>query len=205
MFRLPKPFSNPMTYKGHSGVDYPQPEGTPFLASDDGVVEWLGHNSRGGFFMWVRYASIGPRVGYHHMPSHALALPVGSRFGVADRLGVVGNTGNSTGPHLHSEVEGFATTDGYWKFFNPSDTVSPNTASDNLFTKESEEMVMEYINIQGKANERRGGCYAIMRSNKGALFARFVSSTPLNSAPTITDDRALKDWDATFGSMPGLK
>lgn len=124
MTRLDIPFDNPMTYPGHSGVDFPQAEGTPFLASGSGVVEWLGRNDRGGYFIWVRYDSIAQRVGYHHMPSHAHCPGPGVRFAYGDKLGVVGNTGNSTGPHLHSEVEGYGTTEGYWKFFNPNSVVS---------------------------------------------------------------------------------
>lgn len=118
MTKLPIPFGNPMTYAGHSGVDFPQPAGTPFRASGSGVVTWLGSNSRGGYFIWVKYDAIGPKVGYHHMPSHAACPREGARFSVGDQLGVVGNTGNSTGPHLHSEVEGYATTAGYWQFFD---------------------------------------------------------------------------------------
>lgn len=118
MTKLPIPFDNPMTYPGHSGVDFPKPAGTAFRASDSGVVTWLGWNSRGGYFIWVKYDNIGPKVGYHHMPSHAACPREGTRFKAGDQLGVVGNTGNSTGPHLHSEVEGYATTDGYWRFFD---------------------------------------------------------------------------------------
>lgn len=122
--RLPIPFNNPTTYKGHSGVDYGQPEFTPFRASDSGVVSWLGKNASGGYFIWVKYDSIAPRVGYHHMPSHAGCPRVGSRFSRFDQLGLVGNTGNSTGPHLHSEVEGYGTTQGYWKFFDPNNVLT---------------------------------------------------------------------------------
>ena len=112
------PFDNPMTYAGHSGVDFPQPQGTPFRASADGVVTWLGHNAAGGYFIWVKYDGVGPKVGYHHMPSHAGCPREGARFKAGDRLGYVGTTGRSTGPHLHSEVEEHRTTAGYWKFFD---------------------------------------------------------------------------------------
>lgn len=115
---LPIPFDNPATYPGHSGVDYGQRRGTPFPASGSGVVTWLGRNDRGGFFIWVKYDAIAPEVGYHHMDSHNGCPPVGARFNEGDRLGYVGNTGNSTGPHLHSEVRGYETTDGYWRFFD---------------------------------------------------------------------------------------
>ncbi|KDA05567.1 hypothetical protein DC31_13960 [Microbacterium sp. CH12i] len=133
MTKLPIPFGNPMTYPGHSGVDFPQPAGTPFLASGPGVVTWLGSNSRGGYFIWVKYDAIGPKVGYHHMPSHGACPREGQRFSYGDQLGVVGSTGNSTGPHLHSEVEGYATTDGYWQFFDSSRVVGANYPASALY------------------------------------------------------------------------
>lgn len=114
---LPIPFGNPATYKGHSGVDYGQPRGTPFRASGNGVVKSHGSNSRGGNYIWVGYDGY-PDVGYHHMDSHIGCPRVGTRIVEGTILGYVGNTGNSTGPHLHSEVAGYATTAGYWKFFD---------------------------------------------------------------------------------------
>lgn len=114
---LPIPFDNPATYPGHSGVDYARARGTVFRASGKGVVTTLGRNARGGFYIWVQYEN-GPLVGYHHMDSHNGCPPVRSIVYEGTPLGYVGNTGNSTGPHLHSEVSGYATTQGYWKWFD---------------------------------------------------------------------------------------
>lgn len=115
--KLPIPFDNPTTYPGHSGVDFGQPRGTVFRASGPGVVTTLGQNARGGFYIWVRYDN-GFEVGYHHMDSHEGCPAKGTRVAEGTPLGLVGNSGNSTGPHLHSEVAGRATTDGYWSVFD---------------------------------------------------------------------------------------
>lgn len=130
MALLPIPFNNPRTYAGHSGVDYGQPLGTPFRASGPGKVVTRSYNSRGGYFVWVQYDN-GPKVGYHHMDSHRGVPAVGARVSLGSLLGYVGNTGNSTGPHLHSEVAGYATTAGYWRFFDRNRVVgqaAPSTA-----------------------------------------------------------------------------
>lgn len=203
MAKLEIPFNNPRTYPGHSGVDFPQAAGTPFLASDSGVVDRWGYNSRGGFYIWVKYDSISPKVGYHHLPSHAECPRQGSRFKYRDKLGVVGSTGNSTGPHLHSEVEGHATTDGYWKFFDRSSVISlPGSSGQSSTTnREDEEMPISYINVPGEAGKRRGGCYAVMRDNNGKLFARFVAPKKLAGVPTLQNGRALDEFQA---SIPGL-
>lgn len=63
---------------------------------------------------------------------------------------------------------------------------------------EEDEMTATFINIQGKAGSHRGGCYAIMRSNAGVLFARFVSPTTLPTAPTVPAE----EYAAWAGTMP---
>lgn len=127
MAKLPIPFSNPKTYAGHSGVDYGQPRGTAIPASGPGRVQTLSKNAAGGYFIWVKYDN-GPLVGYHHMDSHRGCPPVGTRVSEGTRLGYVGSTGNSTGPHLHSEVSGHRTTAGYWQFFDRNRIVGSKPA-----------------------------------------------------------------------------
>lgn len=130
MTKLPIPFGNPRTYAGHSGVDYPQARGTIFRASGKGTVTLLGANERGGNYIWVKYDAADSPVGYHHMDSHRGCPPVGARVQEGTMLGYVGSLGKySTGPHLHSEVSGHATTAGYWLYFDPSRVVGSGIPS----------------------------------------------------------------------------
>lgn len=138
MAKLPIPFNNPNTYAGHSGVDYPVKRGTSIPASGPGRVASLSRNEAGGFYIWVKYDAITPQVGYHHMDSHNGCPPVGTRVSEGSRLGYVGSTGNSTGPHLHSEVAGHRTTDGYWQFFDRNRVVGSAPKS-NQDTKNRQE------------------------------------------------------------------
>lgn len=62
---------------------------------------------------------------------------------------------------------------------------------------EEDEMAATYINIQGKAGVRKGGCYAIMRDNSGVLFARFVEPKMLDGVPTIPDSE-FAGWNSTM-------
>lgn len=182
---LPMPFNNPTTYEGHSGIDFGQRRGTPFLASGPGTVSWLGSNSRGGNFIWVSYDGY-PRVGYHHMDSHDGCPAPGTRVQEGTRLGYVGNSGNSTGPHLHSEVEGYASTSGYWRFFDRNRVVGsapagggkiPTTPSKKL----SQENDMDFINIQGKVGSHRAGVFAVYNRNDNKnLVAKRLSYDTLN-------------------------
>lgn len=114
---LPVPFNNPYTYTGHSGVDFPQPKGTPFRASGPGVVSSIDYSVTAGHTVWVKYDQ-GPNVGYCHMDSRTTDVRVGDRVVEGTVLGRVGKLGKrSTGYHLHVEVAGHATTAGFWRFF----------------------------------------------------------------------------------------
>lgn len=131
MAKLPIPFGNPYTYPGHSGIDFPQKRGTPFRASGPGRVTTRSKNLRGGYYVWVQYDA-GPLVGYHHMDSHNGVPAVGTRVSEGALLGYVGSLGQySTGPHLHSEVSGHRTTDGYWEFFDRNRVVGQATPASN--------------------------------------------------------------------------
>lgn len=122
MALLPIPFANHATYPGHSGVDFAQPRGTIFRASGPGVMQGRWSNPRGGNLFGVKYDGY-PSVFYAHLDNYADVPAPGTRLNEGDVIGHVGNSGNSTGPHLHMEVEGHATTAGFWQFFDPNRVV----------------------------------------------------------------------------------
>ena len=129
MSTLPIPFGNPYTYAGHSGVDFPQMRGTPFRASGPGVVSSIDYSPRAGHTVWVRYDN-GPNVGYCHMDYRTSNVRVGQRVSEGTILGLVGSLGlASTGPHLHVEVAGHATTAGFWKFFDRNRVVGQGSSA----------------------------------------------------------------------------
>lgn len=88
--------------KFHHGVDVAMPEGTPLVAPADGVVAHKGNGASGGITLILKHADDVFTVFYHlSKPSHLL---VGSRFEQGEVVAHSGNTGASTGPHLHFEV-----------------------------------------------------------------------------------------------------
>lgn len=87
----------------HQGVDFGAAIGTPVLAAGDGVVVESGW--KGGYGNWVRIRhSGGWETGYGHLSAYARGLRPGSRVRQGEVVAFVGNTGQSTGPHLHYEI-----------------------------------------------------------------------------------------------------
>ncbi len=89
--------------KMHRGTDFAAPEGTPIMASGDGIVikaSWCGG---GGNCVKIRHNSSYSTV-YAHMSKFAKNIRKGKRVKQGQIIGYVGSTGKSTGPHLHYEV-----------------------------------------------------------------------------------------------------
>ena len=86
---------------GHRGTDIPAPEGTPILAAHSGTVLVSGWNdSYGNQVLLDNGAGLSTR--YAHMTQ--TAVTAGATVTAGQVIGYVGNTGDSTGNHLHFEV-----------------------------------------------------------------------------------------------------
>ena len=89
--------------KMHRGTDFAAPEGTPIMASGDGIIlraKWCGG---GGNCIKIKHNSTYSTV-YAHMSKFAFGMKKGVRVKQGQVIGYVGSTGKSTGPHLHYEV-----------------------------------------------------------------------------------------------------
>ncbi len=86
----------------HTGMDFTAPTGTPIYATGDGIVEKV-KTARGGY---GKHVIIGHGYGYQTLYAHMHNFNVrrGQKIKRGDIIGYVGNTGRSTGPHLHYEV-----------------------------------------------------------------------------------------------------
>ncbi|MGB5871909.1 MAG: peptidoglycan DD-metalloendopeptidase family protein, partial [Albidovulum sp.] len=85
----------------HEGVDFAGGYGSPIYTTADGVVTHAGWKSGYGNLVEVRHA-FGLTTRYGHMS--AIKVTVGQKISRGDRIGDMGNTGRSTGTHLHYEV-----------------------------------------------------------------------------------------------------
>ncbi|WP_101049092.1 M23 family metallopeptidase [Macromonas nakdongensis] len=88
--------------KAHLGVDYAAPTGTPVRSVADGVVEFAGWQRGYGNVIHIQHRQNKTTV-YAHLSR--IDVRKGQRVGQSDRIGAVGSTGASTGPHLHFEFK----------------------------------------------------------------------------------------------------
>lgn len=86
---------------GHRAIDYAAPSGTPIRAVGDGTVVRASWNGPYGNFISIRHNGT-YTTNYAHLSRYAVKY--GKRVKQGDIIGYVGNTGFSTGPHLHYEM-----------------------------------------------------------------------------------------------------
>ncbi len=85
----------------HKGTDLAAPIGTPIYATADGVVKWADWQSGYGRLIELDHA-FGLETRYAHLS--AIYVRKGQRVSRGDKIGAMGNSGRSTGSHLHYEI-----------------------------------------------------------------------------------------------------
>lgn len=89
-------------WRGHMGVDYAAPTGTPIHATADGVVDFIGNQNGFGKIIILKHGN-NISTYYAHQSRFANGLSKGDRVEQGQLIGYVGSTGWATGPHLHYE------------------------------------------------------------------------------------------------------
>ena len=85
----------------HEGLDVAAPIGTPIYAPADGVVVFAGKKPGFGNFIMIAHG-YGIVTRYGHC--NEILVNLGQRIDRGEKLGTVGMTGRTTGPHLHYEI-----------------------------------------------------------------------------------------------------
>lgn len=85
----------------HAGIDIAAPEGTPIYAADSGTVRIAGPMGGYGNYTCIQHSS-SMSTCYAHQSR--IAVSTGQAVKQGQVIGAIGNTGNSTGAHLHFEV-----------------------------------------------------------------------------------------------------
>jgi murein DD-endopeptidase MepM/ murein hydrolase activator NlpD len=87
-------------------VDFTPGSGAPIFAIADGVVVTSEYGGGYGQYAYIEHEINGQTIlsVYAHMQRDSSPLRVGEKIEVGDFIGLVGNTGVSTGAHLHFEI-----------------------------------------------------------------------------------------------------
>lgn len=87
----------------HKGIDVGAPEGTPVTAVADGKIAFVGEKPKSGRLIKIAH---GPskETRYLHLAGFSSLAKVGRKIFAGDVIGYVGQSGLTSGPHLHFEV-----------------------------------------------------------------------------------------------------
>lgn len=113
---------------GHNGIDFLTPTGTPVLATAAGEVAQAGFEP-GGFGNYILLAHPWGESIYAHLET--IEVQVGQQVGRGAVIGRSGNSGGSTGPHLHFSIRihPYTRTDGWGGYSDPLPYLDPQTVA----------------------------------------------------------------------------
>lgn len=107
-YRITSPFgrrTSPTTgaSTNHNGIDIATPMRTPILAPADGTIGYVVTNDAGGLQVAIDIKDLDLRVGFAHLDEATVRN--GQLVHKGDIIAYTGNSGRSTGPHLHLTVK----------------------------------------------------------------------------------------------------
>ena len=111
---------------GHNGIDFLTPPGTPVFAVADGVVARADFED-GGFGNYVLLRHAWGESIYAHLDRRDVSA--GQQVTAGQQIGLSGNSGGSSGPHLHHaiRINPYRRTDGWGGFSDPLPYLPPDS------------------------------------------------------------------------------
>lgn len=136
---------------GHNGIDWGLPIGTPILAVDAGKVI-VRHTSATGFGRYIKLQHSWGQSLYAHLSE--FQVEIGEEVERGQRVGLSGNSGFSTGPHLHfgMRVNPYSKSDGWYGYTNPQRFIEwlpqPKKSTSGLEAERTDEIAVATTSIQ---------------------------------------------------------
>ena len=123
--------------KGHNGLDYHAPEGTPIMAMHDGTVTYAGLDGSNGNLIVImtdrmfdyKDSEAYYKTYYGHLQTGSFKVTAGQKVKCGDVIALSGNTGMSFGAHLHAGCKPVQKGENDWTWYN-LDTSGYNGAID---------------------------------------------------------------------------
>ncbi len=113
------PFIGGMAF--HEGLDIANKTWTPVMSTADGIVTFVGYRGNYGLSIKISHSGGSYMTVYAHLEQ--ASVEEGQVVKRRERIGYIGNTGRSTGPHLHYEVRKFDKHTNPMKYILPSDII----------------------------------------------------------------------------------
>lgn len=189
----------------HKGQDYPVPTGTPVMASESGKVIFAGAAGGYGLLIKIQHTD-GSETRYAHLSR--IAVKVGMTVSKGQLIGHVGNTGHSTGPHLHFEILKNGTQVNPLSLIGGGGTRVPESQAQkgtepDVARKEpnsSKQLTpAEFIQEQAKSQKSGKGNILIVAPQKsGGAKVNIPSKTPPLSKPNVSSPA--KQYRQYFGN-----
>lgn len=178
------------TKKFHEGVDFAAKEGTAVYAVKSGTVLRLGNNARGlGKSVTIRHPD-GKMTTYGHL-NDQLVSP-GAAVTAGDVIGKSGNTGLSSGPHLHFEVR-----DSSGQHYNPLDYLKGSVVSGaeaaGVHAGASNELIPGLSGSSGEALIPGLSAPSVKEGDSGAGGGSTVNYGGVNVSITIPSGTAINE------------
>ncbi|MEI6422194.1 MAG: peptidoglycan DD-metalloendopeptidase family protein, partial [Lentisphaerota bacterium] len=188
-----------LNYDGHTGYDYKVASGTPVHAVADGWVETANadaynpvtgkYDNPAGKYVRIQHDFIGCQTQYLHLSQISVSLNANVSRGQI--IGYSGNTGNTTGPHLHFEVKKSVSSS--WISIDPYGWTGagsdPYTAATNTCLWEQKSVVNPVISANPSTISVSSAAAQkdiLIRNDGGGTLAYSASVTQGNSWLSIT-------------------
>jgi len=124
--------------KGHNGLDYQAPEGTPIMAMHDGTVTYAGLDGSNGNLIVImtdrmfdyKDGEAFAKTYYGHLQTGSFKVTAGTKVKCGDVIACAGNTGMSFGAHLHMGLKWVRQGEQPYIWYNLDNADGYNGASD---------------------------------------------------------------------------
>lgn len=179
----------------HGGIDMAAPEGTPIKSPIAGTVI---DNSYGGGY--GNYVQIKDKNNMDHLFPHMSSqspLEKGAQVSVGDVVGYVGSTGNSTGPHVHYEIDDDAVNPGAE---TPKPHINPGKYMGGPLSGDSTLKFRKKVNDLANAGNRA----AIKALKKGYGTDNVGVGGPLPGDSLVNNNIAIKDYSDQLNQIISL-
>lgn len=180
VFGANKAYYSKFGLAGHEGIDYASPVGTSIKAAASGVVTYAGWHTNYGNYMKISHSD-GTSTGYAHLSYFAVRS--GHIVKQGDVIGKTGNTGNSTGAHLHFMLLTKDIRNGYGGAINPQPYITNQGASPQE----------ETVKIGGGENwyNRLNKLHLQVRGRplERSIFDKFVGADTLSFIEAVSDNK----------------